>query len=236
MVGLIYNGIGGVEGKFHMNPFAVENIKGMVASESLPGVWSLEADKPSFFYKTNSEKSKIVLSISESDLPTAIANSMKDGEKSSHAFIISAGGVVYNLFDPKCWSYHLPKGTVGGAQKKSKESISVMLCNHGELSLRGNTLFTKDGVPYCTLSQKDAYFKGGYEKRGYHAQFTSVQMTVLKRLIDKLCADFGINKSIVDIHARGKLLKADNEFTILGAENMVEDGKGPGPALKWEAL
>ena len=204
-----------------------------------------------YFYKEETEKTAIVLHSTVGVLRGDLASLCKRNNKVSVPYLIARDGTVYELFDPKYWSYHLGRGAKGGNTNNSKRTIGIELSNMGPLTLVGNKLETaysrlgKDEKPdvYCDISEVDAYVKVDKPFRGkqYFASFTDAQYSALYDLIDYLCEEHNIPRKYLPEASRFKTFKSSSDAKtfngICSHVNFRTSGKWDiGPDFKWDAI
>ena len=95
-----------------------------------------------YYYTAELSKRKIVLHYTVGTLRGDMAALTKKGNHMSVAYVVARNGIIYELFDPKYWSYHLGRGSVGGNGYNSKESVAIELSNYGPLKAVGSNLET----------------------------------------------------------------------------------------------
>jgi len=130
-----------------------------------------------------------------------LATLCKNDEHMSVAYVVARNGAVYELFNPKYWSYHLGKGSVGGNEVCSKRSIGIELSNIGPLSKSGDDFITAYGDKYCGVADTTSYTKLATPYRGneYFATFTDKQYESLNLLLEYLCTEFSIPKTLLPV-------------------------------------
>lgn len=162
----------------------------------------------------------------------------QQANKVSTPYIIDTDGVVYQTYDPACWSYHLGfKGTWA----HDKRSIAIETANIGPLKLVGDTLYCWPNnykQAYCKLSDTDKYVKASYRGFDYHAAFTPAQLAVMPQLVGQICDEFNIPKVIPPKESRGKFdLRLFANFNgIIDHAAARSDKTDCGPAFPWEIL
>lgn len=213
----------------------------------------------SYYYKTEKKKDAIVLHYTVGTLRADLATITQKDNKMSVPYVIARSGEIYEIFDPKYWSYHLGRGTIGGNQTNSQRTIGIELSNYGPLTKNGdnletiysqveykdsegNTKKTKKDV-YCSLSEAEYYtvVEGGFRGREYFASYTQEQYDALNDLIEYLCEEFDIPKEFVPEEDRFKTFKTSNEAKsfkgIATHVNFRKSGKWDiGPDFAWEKI
>ena len=219
----------------------------------------LAAGYDSFYYEKKYEKTKIIIHNTVGVLRSDIAALTKKDWHVSVPYVIARDGTIYELFNPKMWSYHLGKGAVGGNKTNSSTSIGIELSSYGPLKRVGDNLETmysevsytdskgkarKTGKDiYCTVHQTEFFTELSEPFRGhkYFAGYTDAQMKSLKILIDYLCETFDIPKRLLDENVRNEVFKSGAEakaFTgICSHVNFINSGKWDvGPEMDWDYL
>ena len=219
-------------------------------------IYKLKSDD-SYYYKEETIKPMIVLHSTVGNIKGDMGSLTKDG-KVSVSYVVDRSGHIYELFDPKYWSYHLGMGSVGGNKSNSSRSIGIELSNYGPLTLRGNNLETsysqvsyKDaGVlkktpidVYCTVDQTDAYTKltTPFRANSYFATFAQPQYEALRELVEHLCLSFNIPKTFISIENRHNVFATPEEASaytgISSHVNYRPSGKWDiGPDFKWDKI
>lgn len=121
------------------------------------------------------------------------------------ALILERDGVVYQTMPLDCWIWHLGIANLVGS-KHDERSIAIEVVNLGPLELR------KDGGLYaynkrvCGLDEPHLYEDcgtPGFRGRSYFQAWSPAQKEVFPKLIDQLCATFGIPKTAPAPDKRG---------------------------------
>ncbi len=195
----------------------------------------------SFYYKEIIPKRKLVLHYTMGYLRGDIAALTRN--RVSVAFVIARNGLVYQLFDPKYWSYHLGPGASGGNTLMSKESIGIELSNIGPLIRKGNQLVTtySDLDVYCSLDENKYfhYLTQPYRNFSYYATFTEEQYISLRSLLMYLLSTFNIPKNVLPYDRRFDRLGHEQFRSyqgILSHVNCRQDKTDIGPAFVWDKL
>lgn len=213
----------------------------------------------SYYYPTEFPKKKIVLHYTVGTIRGDMASLTKKDNHMSVSYVINRKGDIYELFDPKYWSYHLGRGSVGGNGYGSKESIGIELSNYGPLKKVGDNLETmysqvsytgKDGKPrrtkrdiYCSLDETEYYDKVFPALRGneYFASFTKNQLLATRELVHYLCKFHNIPENILDEDVRYKPFTNSQEAKdfsgICSHINFRKSGKWDiGSHFPWDTL
>lgn len=213
----------------------------------------------SYYYKSETKKDMIVIHSTAGTLRADMASLTGKDNHVSVSYVIARSGEVYELFDPKYWSYHLGTGSVGGNKPNSQRSIAIEMSNYGPLTLRGegletiysqiqykdsngDTKKTKKDV-YCTLDEPEYYsiVEDGYRGYQYFAAFTDEQYKALNNLLDHLCVEHDIPKTFIDEDKRFETFSTATEAKeykgICTHVNFRKSGKWDlGPDFAWEKL
>lgn len=213
----------------------------------------------SYYYATETKKDMIVIHSTAGTLRADMASLTTKDNHVSVSYVIARSGEVYELFDPKYWSYHLGTGAVGGNKPNSQRSIAIEMSNYGPLTLRGedletiysqvtykdsngDTKKTKKDV-YCTLDEPEYYsiVEDGYRGYKYFASFTPEQYKALNNLLDYLCIEHNIPKTFLDEDKRYETFASTSEAKefkgICTHVNFRKAGKWDlGPDFAWEKI
>jgi len=117
---------------------------------------------------------------------------LDDPRRIATAYIIERNGVIYEVFDPKYWAWHL------GVSNPTTErrTIGIEMASEGGLTREGNWLYAFDGKKklYNIFSDQDKFYDNGTEWRGfrYFDQYEDEQFESLW----KLCITLGVQFSI----------------------------------------
>jgi len=168
----------------------------------------------SYYYKEVVDKKKIVLHFTVGTIRGDMASLTKKDNHMSVSYVIARNGIIYELFEPKYWSYHLGRGSVGGNGYNSKESIGIELSNYGPLNEVGSNLEsvyseveytdskgqkkkTKKDI-YCSTSEIQYFKRAPLRGYDYFASFTDKQLLATKELVNYLSKKFNIPKTLLD--------------------------------------
>ncbi|MEW5929685.1 MAG: N-acetylmuramoyl-L-alanine amidase [Gemmatimonadota bacterium] len=222
---------------FRLSPFTVQ-VPG--TSESFQAVSCKPASgDESFFYKDVFPKKRIVVHYTAGYLKGDIAALTKKDNHVSVPFVVARDGTVYNLWSSRYWAYHLGKGAAGGNTEMSRSSVAIELSNLGYLRLKGDTLATYSGDPYCTLAEQDQYLKLGKPFRGYsyYATHTDAQYRSLVSLLRYLTRTYDIPAEFLPEDKRYDVYAAVDKFRgITTHVNYQPESYGKwdiGPAFDW---
>lgn len=196
-----------------------------------------------YFYPTETPKTMIVLHYTCGYLSGDIATLVEQDSHMSVSYVIGRNGTVFQLFDPKYWSYHLGKGSIGGNSPNSSRSIAIELSNIGPLTQRGSDLLTPYNDVYCNLGETQYYTVLNEPYRGYryYASFTPQQYMGLTNLLGYLTQKFNIPR--VFLPEKDRFLPFSNDPAaqtfkgICSHVNYRVDGKTDiGPAFDWNKI
>lgn len=223
-----------VEDKFHRKLRCAYGKVFTKEAGSLPNTIRLKHPNDDWYYKSASNKDKIVLHFTAGVLHGDIGELTR--QRVSVAYVLARDGTVYELFDPKYWSYHLGRGATGGNQKNSKSSIGIEISNFGPLTLSEDKTFLKtwSDKSYCRIDQTEAYVhvKEGYRGHYYFATYTDAQYRALDSLITNICREHNILRRLPPVDQRGINLNQIGEG-IWSHENFRADKLDVGPAFDW---
>lgn len=209
------------------------------ASESdiIPGAIKLTHKNDNWYYKQEIKKDKIVLHFTAGVLHGDIGELTR--QYVSTPYVVARDGTIYELFDPKYWSFVMGPGSTGGNKAMSSTSINIEISNLGPLTRDPKLGFLKtwSGKPYCAIEQTDAYVHvpGGF--RGYHyfATFTDEQYRAVDSLITNLCRRYGILRKLPALNQREKKLTVIGEG-IWSHTNFRNDKFDVGPAFDYSRV
>lgn len=200
----------------------------------------------SFYYKEETEKERIVLHFTVGNLRGDLTTLMGE-DHVSVPYLIARDGTIYQLFDPKYWSYHLGQGAIGGNQVESKKTIGIELSNYGPLRLNRaypklDTVYSTAAKPdvYCDLKDEAQFMRVPDGFRGYtfFASHTDAQYNALNALIDYLTERFDIDRFFLPESERYDVVRDVPDFSgIVSHINYRQSGKWDiGPAFDWNRI
>jgi N-acetylmuramoyl-L-alanine amidase len=196
-----------------------------------------------YYYNEETEKKRVVLHYTIGTLKGDLATLCQNNQHLSVSYLIARNGKIFELFDPKYWSYHLGPGTVSGNEARSKESIGIELSNLGPLTLSGTELKDAYNQKYCDVTEIEYFTKLDSKFRDYEyfATFTSAQYQSLKSLLSYLCKEFSIPATFLPEDKIFKVFSsnsdAENHTGICSHVNYRATGKTDiGPAFNWKYL
>lgn len=210
-----------------------------------------------FYYAEKTKKSMIVIHSTIGVVKGDIATLTNSTNPVSVSYLIARSGIIYELFDPHYWSYHLGKGTIGGNKVNSSRSIGIELSNMGPLTNINGALetvysrksyasngITKTTAPdvYCTTNDLSAFTKLDvpYRTYQYFAAYTDYQYIALNKLVRRLSNQFNIPLVYVNESNRYGAFKESVATTFSGICSHVNyriDGKWDvGPDFKWDRI
>jgi N-acetylmuramoyl-L-alanine amidase len=241
----------------------VNNTKYSEEGTTVIGDSTIKHIRPKFdtyYYKDTPKKDLIVLHSTAGTLRGDLAELTKQNSYISVSYVIARNGIIYELFDPKYWSYHLGQGSVGGNKTNSQRSIGIELCNFGPLTNNDDisleTIYSKmeytdkNGIKkhtkkdvYCTLDDIEYYttVTNGYRGREYFASYTDDQYTSLRNLINYLCDKYEIPRNFILEDNRYDTFKTANDAKgfkgIASHVNFRKTGKWDiGPDFDWDKI
>ncbi|MES0862261.1 N-acetylmuramoyl-L-alanine amidase [Ruegeria sp. SCPT10] len=202
------------------------------------------SSRDGYFYKSIVPKEKIALHYTAGYLGGDLGNLTRDNYHVSVPFVIAASGKIVQLFDPSYWSYHLTPGAVGGNERNSSRSVAIEMSNLGPLERSGSWMWNYVGSKYCRASETDFFVDLNESYRGYryYAYFTDEQYQSLNRLLDVLCAEFGIPRTFLPEANRYDLFPtasaARNYRGICSHVNFQPPSvkQDIGPAFRWDII
>lgn len=210
-----------------------------------------------FYYAEKTNKNMIVIHSTIGVVKGDIATLTNSANPVSVSYLIARSGVIYEIFNPHYWAYHLGKGTIGGNKINSSRSIGIELSNMGPLTNINGGLetvysrksYTTNGVVkttapdvYCSLTDTLAYTKldTPYRTYQYFAAYTDAQYIALNKLVRRLSNEFNIPMCFVDETERFGPFKdsiAPIFSGICSHVNYRTGGKWDvGPDFKWDRI
>ena len=200
--------------------------------------------KRNYFFDETTPKKAIVLHFTAGffwgDIDTLTA---KDNHVSV-PYVVARSGRIYELFPPEKWSFHLGKGTVGGNERCSKQTIGIEISNVGQLSISGGSV-RFGSAKYCDKADTQFYTEISPAFRGekVFATFTDAQYASVKKLLSHLTSTFSIPKSFIAEPKRYEVFGSPTEGRdYSGIATHVnyrppDTGKWDiGPAFNWAAV
>lgn len=157
---------------------------------------------------------------------------LKDPQQVGTAYIIERDGTVYEVFEPEAWGWQF--GLPWAPEKKiafEQRFIGIEIASEGGLIEKDGNLYCFDVVGPRTLKARAEAFDYGQVFRGYRYfdKYETAQVDSLVLLIDKLCTDFQIDRTVPDklFEYHGEGLK---EFKgIIGHTMVRKDKSDPAP-------
>lgn len=208
-----------------------------------------------FFYKEKTKKDMIVIHSTIGVLMGDISTLTKDNNPISVSYVIGRNGVVYEIFSPEYWAYHLGQGSISGNKVNSSRSIGIELTNLGPLRYNNGNLETiysrqkvKDSAGnvkitapdvYCTVEHINDYTKLNVPFRGetYFCAYTNAQYKALNKLIRHLCSTHGIEMNFAGHSNIFSEPEAAGFKGICSHVNYRPSGKWDvGPDFKWDLV
>ncbi|MEZ4886441.1 MAG: N-acetylmuramoyl-L-alanine amidase [Chitinophagales bacterium] len=169
--------------------------------------------------------------------------------RESVPFVLGRDGTIYQLFSSSYWSHHLGKGTIGGNEEMSKQSIAIEISNYGPLLPRNGkleTVYSRTKTNpnyvdvYCSMEDSTKYIKLDKPYKGYqyYANFTHQQYETLIVLLRYLTATYDIPREFLPEDIRFDATEKNTTFKgVLTHLNYRATGKWDiGPAFDWERV
>ena len=160
-----------------------------------------------------------------------------DPRRIATAYVVDRDGMIYEMFDPRYWAWHL--GIKGGVAH-DKRSIGIEIANVGPLtaSADGSSLNWWVGKPFCRIDEQDKYCAKEYRGYQYYAAFPRPQITAVGELVRYLVERFSVPKVLTAANRRHDY---DESFFasfkgIATHANFRKDKFDIGPAFDWDAL
>lgn len=194
------------------------------------------------FYPEVTEKTLIVLHFTAGQSARSAFNTwLNSPEHVATAYIVDTDGIIYEIFDPSYWAYHLG---VKGTSVHDKRSVGIEIANVGPLKTSPgdpnclNWWPNNWGTQWCRVEQGTSYVKATYRGIDYFASFSEPQMDAVCKLTLYLCERFGIRKTIPPL-ARRTECHLDHFRSYQGVaahQNFRSDKWDVGPAFDWGRL
>jgi N-acetyl-anhydromuramyl-L-alanine amidase AmpD len=209
---------------------------------------ALPIDQTSFvlprkeFYPEATKKDLIVLHFTAGGTARgAFYTWLNNPEHVGTAYIVDTDGVIYELFDPSYWAYHLG---IKGMSIHDRRSIGIEIVNVGPLKpspLDSNVLNwwpNNWGTRWCVKEQMDRYVESSFRGVGCFAAFPEPQMKSVGALVKHLCDRFNIKKCIPPRAQRSEydLSYFRSYLGIAAHQNYRADKWDVGPAFNWDEL
>lgn len=150
-----------------------------------------------YYYPSVTSKTQIVYHFTAGVLHGSIGELTK--QHVSVPYVLARDGTIYELHDPKFWSYHLGPSSHYSNKERSGASIGIEIDNIGPLTLKADgTLYDIYDKGYCLATDTASYDKVEY--RGYHyfAKFTEAQYKALKDLTTQLTSKYKIPYQFIE--------------------------------------
>ncbi|MEW6619257.1 MAG: peptidoglycan-binding protein [bacterium] len=150
------------------------------------------------------------------------------------AYVVERDGVVYEVFAPKYWAFHLGLKGSGGAV--DKRSIGIEIASEGGLIQREGKLYCFGKVSERTLFTQP-YYDNGVPWRGYRFfdAYSDAQISSVIGLINGLCEQFKIPRQTPANH-----FDADDSYRqfsgILGHHHLRRDKSDLHPGFPWQKV
>lgn len=198
------------------------------------------------FFQQRVPKDLIVLHNTASSTASSVFETWKSQAKPrvGTAYVVDRNGVVFELFPPECWAYHLGMKKRNLGHYNDRRSIGIEIVNPGPLRPDpdgGDTLNwwpRNFRQPWCLASETGKYVQTEYRGHKYFATYTPEQEGAVRKLVQWLCKRFGI---AFLLPPPAKRLVCDPEYFckfrgIAAHQNFRPDKFDVGPAWSWESL
>jgi len=205
----------------------------------IPGTRKIRKSYDSYYYREETFKKRIFLHATHGPLSTDAGNLSKKNYHVSTSYLVARDGTVYELFDPKYWSYH-----IGSSQKRgtwsnktiSSTSIGIEMSNWlwlREHPSKPDILLDAWDFPYCMKSDLDHYKETSYRGHKYYATFTDAQYRAVDTLLLRLCRKFEIPHTFLKGKDKYKLFHDVPHVGILSHANLRPDKIDVGPVFDY---
>jgi len=161
------------------------------------------------------------------------------------AYVVDLDGTIYELFDPRCWAFHLGlTGAAAAGHKHHRRSIGIEIVNAGVLKPAKtdpeqlNWWPNDFGTKFCKKSETARYVAKSFRRFDFHAAYPEVQLEQSCKLVRHLCERFNIPKTIPPAD---KLDAFDLGFAtgfsgVISHQSFRSDKFDVGPAFDWSRL
>lgn len=151
------------------------------------------------------------------------------------AYVLDTDGTVYQVFDPRCYAFHLG---LKGTRAHDKRSVGIEIANVGPLKKVGDTLMWWPGnfkQRYCRLDETEKFVKSKFRGYEYWATYTPAQAEAIGPLVNHICSELGIPRELPPLDKREIF---DTSFFgnwkgIASHQNFRSDKTDVGPAFNW---
>jgi len=162
------------------------------------------------YFKVEQIKKQLVLHHTVSAVGKYIDDWFKADKGKSRvavAYVVDKDGIVFKLFEPKYWAYHIGRGST---VTHNKESIGIEVVNEGPLYKRDNGDYywwVDKNYPGGRYKYEGVPFDIGFNWRGYRyfASYTSDQYKSVEILLNRLVHQFNIKKNFTNTFDYNKL-------------------------------
>lgn len=196
----------------------------------------------SYYYKQEIAHKWITCHATMGFLSTDVANLSKPNHHVSTAYVVARNGTVFEMFDPKYWSYHIggaPRGAGWQNKTLSQASIGIEISNFimlKESPTDPNILTDFWGFKYCEKSDTEHYKQVSYRGYDYYATFTDAQYKALDSLLLRLCRRFNILHSFLPPSERFKFGKNIPKSGIWLHSNVRSDKYDMSPVFDFSRI
>jgi N-acetyl-anhydromuramyl-L-alanine amidase AmpD len=160
------------------------------------------------------------------------------------SYVVDLDGTIHEFFPPGKWAYHLGMKERNPGHYHDRRSIGIEMVNVGPLRPGAERVdqlnwWPQDyTTPWCTLDQQDKYTRAVFRGCRYFATFPQAQVDAVKGLVEHLCREYGIPKTLAP---RAKRDAYDPQFFcrfqgIASHQNFRPDKLDIGPAWDWSRL
>jgi N-acetyl-anhydromuramyl-L-alanine amidase AmpD len=161
-----------------------------------------------------------------------VSQGQSDSVRIATDYVVKTDGMIFDVFDPKCWAFYLGlKGTNGTVDKRS---IGIEIGSEGGLTQRNPS-------PYCfdKVSERTRFTQDHYQHpelwRGFRFfdAYSDAQATAVADLINLLCDQFKIPRKTPANH-----FDADDTYRtfegIIGHHHVRPDKSDVHPGFPWQ--
>lgn len=168
------------------------------------------------YYHLEYPKRMIVLHHTVSSNALSAVDTFRNNKaKIAVAYVIDKAGVIYELFNPHFWAYHIGSGST---YKHNQASIGIELVNEGGLKLSGNNYEWFFGKYKGEVFESDASWRG----YNYFAKYPEAQVLAAAELVKKLCSDFKIPADVLTNYCY-KPEYMEDYYGVLSHHNLRKD-------------
>ena len=162
---------------------------------------------------------------------STIAHFQNTDSKVATAYVVERDGTIFEIFDPRHWAFHL--GIKGTGGRVDRRSVGIEIASEGQLKKKGGRFMAFGGKKRFDGKVYDHGEK--WRREQYFAAYTPEQTDAVCRLVDHLCALFGIERRTPA--DRLSFDEALVDYTgVIGHHHVRKDKTDLHPGFDWDAL